>query len=388
MTTEQVTAVVVPELTWDMERERALSASDSEASDYLDDSEDSEEEEEEVKTKDETLTDKLKAAVGRARKRAEDNNDEIEDDEEEVQEASGSEGDGDEFSTDDDEETRTHRYRARLVEIHSAMFSLMDTYRFLEQVTSFSPSVYKVRDKALGEVVIKICKLRSPSTRPPKEIRCMVRCQGVPGVIRLLRWHSLDDRYYAFLTPLMKDHSLSHVVGDAAKVRSYARQALMLLSACHKQGVMHRDVKPGNFFWDDDTGALTLTDFDCATTDPERLRYDAIGTRGFMSPEMRAGKGYTWKSDVYSFGVLFGMLQYGVRHEQDVTDDIVTGWAAASCQMTGNKKRQRKIKQLAEKVGQPFKGSAAAQRLLGRLLAKDPKDRSTYDEALADAYFA
>ena len=359
----------IPDAHWDIKDEAALSPSASEASDYF--GHESESGSDHAEEKEADLKTRLELAKDRARERAQDSEEECSEDEDDEDE--------------DEEEDDEHRARRRLVEIHKAMFALFDNYRFLEQVTSSSPHCYTVEDPEFGVAVLKITKMTSPSHRPPKEVRCMVRCKSVPGVLRLLRWHSLPDEYYAFLSPLMKDHCVSLLYEDAAKVRSYMRQALTVLAGCHRQGVMHRDVKIGNFFWDDNTGVLTLTDFDCATMDPERLRTHTVGTHGFMSPEMRAGKGYTWKNDVYSLGVVFGMLLFRVSSENDITDALVGCWATNTA--AGNKKKQRKSKAQADKGG-TFYGTPAARRLLVRMLAKNPADRPTYEEALRDPYFS
>lgn len=378
LSTGKITRAFVPQIpdaVWSLEREALLSPSNSEASDYARESDSesssgSEEEDQQEEKKTTELQDALAAAKERAKERAKDP--ELEDEED------------DEESDAESVESTTHRDRRKLVEIHAALFSLQDNYRFVKQVTSTSPSCYVVEDPEHGRAVLKICPLVTPADRPPKEIRCMMRCQCVPGVLRLLRWHSLPDAYYAFLSPVVKDHCISHMFKDAAKVRSYMRQALTMLSGCLKQGVVHRDVKVGNFFWDDDTGVLTLADFDCSTVDPERVRHHSYGTRSFMSPEMRAGTGYTWKTDVYSLGVVFAMLLYREDDETALDEALVAAWATDP--KAGNKKKQRKSKAKAERAGE-FYGTPAARRLMLRMLAKNPADRPTYDEALSDPYF-
>ena len=103
------------------------------------------------------------------------------------------------------------------------------------------------------------------------------------------------------------------------------------LAKAHAQGVVHRDVKPGNVMLTED--GVRIVDFGLATfADALKLtvEHSALGTVAYMSPEQVRGQSADTRSDVWAVGViLYEMLTghvpfqgshaeaiaYAVRHE-------------------------------------------------------------------------
>lgn len=115
----------------------------------------------------------------------------------------------------------------------------------------------------------------------------------------------------------VKGQSLQELLDQkgALSVREAVRIAAATasgLAAAHANGLIHRDIKPGNILIEQGTGRVLLTDFGLA-----RLNEDVkitqtgfvAGTPLYMSPEQAKAEPLTTSSDLFSLGgVLYAML--------------------------------------------------------------------------------
>lgn len=96
-------------------------------------------------------------------------------------------------------------------------------------------------------------------------------------------------------------------------VRFWISQLGCALRYIHKQGIVHRDVKPDNVLLDSE-GHVHLADFNVASDiTPGKPLTSKSGTLAYLAPEVYAGKGYYSEVDWWSLGVLFYECIYNKR---------------------------------------------------------------------------
>jgi eukaryotic-like serine/threonine-protein kinase len=142
------------------------------------------------------------------------------------------------------------------------------------------------------------------------------------------------------------------------------------LSAAHRAGVVHRDIKPGNLMVRPD-GVVKLTDFGIAQArdaTPLTRTGMVVGTAQYLSPEQAQGMEVTSASDVYSLGVVAYECLAGVR-PFDGASQVAIALAHIN----------RPPPPLPAHV------PPAVRLLVERALAKDPADRFPDGGAFAEA---
>ena len=103
-----------------------------------------------------------------------------------------------------------------------------------------------------------------------------------------------------------KDGTLS-----VPEILRIAMQIARGLAAAHDQGLVHRDIKPGNILLPENVERVIITDFGLARAadDASLTRSGVIaGTPQYMSPEQARGEGIDHRSDLFSLGsVMYAM---------------------------------------------------------------------------------
>ncbi|WP_030440926.1 serine/threonine-protein kinase [Actinoplanes subtropicus] len=175
--------------------------------------------------------------------------------------------------------------------------------------------VWRGTDEVLGRTVaVKIllpALLDEPgfAERFRGEARTMATINH-PGVVDVYDYGS--DQQLAFLV-------MEYVEGDAlsrtlsrvgrltpARTMALVAQAADALQAAHANGIVHRDVKPGNLLVRPN-GTLVLTDFGIARSalvGQLTVAGSVLGTASYISPEQASGEVATAASDVYALGVV------------------------------------------------------------------------------------
>jgi eukaryotic-like serine/threonine-protein kinase len=95
------------------------------------------------------------------------------------------------------------------------------------------------------------------------------------------------------------------------KVNDIARQLCGGLAAAHAQGVLHRDLKPGNVLIDNH-GQVRITDFGIAIWQAQPVSHSLTGTPAYMAPEQRTiGATLSPQTDIYALGLVLYELLVG-----------------------------------------------------------------------------
>ena len=179
-------------------------------------------------------------------------------------------------------------------------------------------------------------------------------------VMRLLRGGSVED--------LLQSGPL-----EPERASSILDQVASALSAAHRQGIVHRDVKPGNILLDE-AGNAYLTDFGVALEagSPERSSGTMIrGTPGYLSPEQIRLDPASPRSDIYALGIVAYEMLTGA---QPFPESSLT--ALLDHHLTDAIPSVREVRPDLP---------AALDRAIGRATAKDAEDRPSDPLELAAA---
>lgn len=183
-------------------------------------------------------------------------------------------------------------------------------------------SVYLAREPALRRLVAvkvldpELAKDATASARFEREAQSAAKILH-PHVATVFRVGVTADHRPFFVMPYIKGVTLAGRIKargplgghEAARILSEAASAL---AAAHAVDVIHRDVRPANVLYEEETGRTYLADFgvagilDSGSEEIKRLtkKGELLGNPEYISPEQRNGEPLDGRSDVYSLGVM------------------------------------------------------------------------------------
>ena len=212
-----------------------------------------------------------------------------------------------------------------------------------------------------------------------REARAIAKLRH-PNIVQVHDFDTVDNDPYLVME-YIEGPSLSKYLNvlHGKNGRMELSQVIRLMNAiagalqyAHNNGIIHRDIKPGNILLTSPSGPIVAgnpipEDFEPVLTDFGLVRFlDAnrqtttgqiAGTPAYMSPEQARGEATDGRTDIYSLGiVLYELLAGHIPFDGETTMSVL-------------------LKQVAEPPP-PIAGlSPSIQNVLDRALAKDAKDR-------------
>ena len=267
-------------------------------------------------------------------------------------------------------------------EMNALVGKSLGQFRIVERIGAGGmATVFKAYQPTLDRyVAIKV--LPSYHARDPifvkrftQEARSVARLAH-PNIVQIHDFGNQDDITYIVMEYVdggtLKDRLKRPLAVPEAV--EFMIQAAEGLDCAHRNGIIHRDVKPANMLLRKD-GHLLLSDFGIAkilegTTNLTRVG-TGIGTPQYMSPEQGTGQAVDRRSDIYSLGiVLFHCLTGRVPFTADSPLTITVK----------HLNEPLPVEQLRlANVPMPI------EQVVSKMTAKSPPDRYQSTDALIDA---
>ncbi|RCH95209.1 hypothetical protein CU098_009210, partial [Rhizopus stolonifer] len=249
----------------------------------------------------------------------------------------------------------------------------MGTVKLAESLSAKDHQLYAV--KVMPKINLDTIDPESNKTKDPKDtprereqrtIREMAIMHLLrhPNICQLKEWIVYGDQYYMFLEYIeggqLLDYIISHGKLREKLARTFARQIVSALDYCHRNSIVHRDLKIENILITNNK-EIKIIDFGLSNIySPSRLLNTFCGSLYFAAPELLYARHYTGPEvDVWSFGVVLYVLVCGRVPFDDTSLPAL----------------HQKIK--AGHVEYPDHLSRDCVDLLSKILVVDPSQRET-----------
>ncbi len=183
--------------------------------------------------------------------------------------------------------------------------------------------VYLARERQLKRLVA--VKVLSPKLARDETARLRFEREAQsaaslshPNIVAIYRVGRLSNDLPYFIMQYVKGRTMADLIkAKGALPLDDARRAIgevaSAVAAAHQKGIVHRDIRPGNVLYEEDSGRALLADFGIAAIvasgemgESARLTRtgELVGDPSYMSPEQLMGMEVTERSDVYALGLL------------------------------------------------------------------------------------
>lgn len=258
-------------------------------------------------------------------------------------------------------------------------------YRICERIGGGGMGdVYKAIDEGLNRTVaVKVLPVelaRHPDfvRRFRAEATAIARLRH-PNIVQVFACGEDAGRHY-YVMQFVPGQSLAGLLGQRLKLGidetlRIIGQCLSGLATAHHEGLVHRDIKPGNILLDAEQGQALVADFGLVktTNGSENLTATGVimGTVDYLSPEQARGLKVDCRSDLYSVGALaYRMLSGQLPFDSDTPTGMIFQHAF---------EQPKPLSDIAPEVPEALTG------IVMRLLDKVPDNRYPSAESLLTA---
>jgi serine/threonine-protein kinase len=242
--------------------------------------------------------------------------------------------------------------------------------------------VYRARHLGLHrQCAIKVMNPGLVSRHPQIRERFWAEARAVANLVHphVVTVHNLgSDRNYHFIEMeyvpggiSLKERLVREGPFESVRASVLVRQVVLALGAAHESGLVHRDVKPSNVLLTSD-GRAKLADFGLVRrlSELELAGVPIAGTPTFMAPELFEGIPASHRSDLYAVGVMYYyLLSARLPFASDQISHLVH---------LHRNEPVPEIRRIAPQVPE------VVSKILGRCLAKQPRERYDSADELAD----
>ena len=206
-----------------------------------------------------------------------------------------------------------------------------------------------------------------------EEYQTMIKLKDCPNIVRcedieiVMDPDGIGSKIYIrmeLLTPMREYDKMRSF--NEAEVIKLGSDICNMLVRCEAEGVVHRDIKPGNIMVSGQ-GDYKLGDFGIARSMDQSTITTRIGTMNYIAPEVYNGKKYGHAADIYSLGlVIYWLLNNRRMPFFPQNDSEINSSSAATAQQ---------LRMMGKPIPRPVNGGTGIAGAVLKALAYDPGDR-------------